>query len=642
MVRQRERGQLLDRSLTILSMVLMGLALYFAITLDITRTEYAILFLGLSMTISVLTILQKGSFLKLKGKWLQVVAFFLIALSLVPSIYLFLEYEPLLLIRAGAYSTPDYLFGILILIPLLLLTLKEAGSVLFVLILFFLFYSFFGYIFPGILFHSGLSFLRIIQIDVLELEAVHGLILGVIATWVALFLLYAGLIRGFGGLEVILKLFYHLFKRKRYLIPQIPVVTSMIFGSFSGSPNANVAGTGSFTIPLLKSFGIPPKTAGAIEAVASSGGQVMPPIMGAIAFLMVSFLGESYLHIVAIGFIPALIFYAGTAAATYWSTKPFITISSLSIIDEKDSRLSWQEMGKLIPMVISVIVLFTYLALMMPIMRSVLYGIFAFFIAQVIYELITIIRGRSLRSVARKFSQNLVNGMRSAGISAAMIGILGGCLGIAIKALTVTALGPKLSYQLVEISQGILPVMLLLILMLCMIFGMTAGGIATYVIVASVVSIPLIEFGIDPIITHFMIFYLGSAALVTPPVAGAALVASTISGSPYMTTAWQAMKLGIPLFILPLAFAIYPELLTFNSKTPLAIALVTVGVIGIAYGSHTPERGWKIIVKRVFCFIASGFALFHPNAIFQISAAVIIVLLLTYSPLLQRLRHDFS
>ncbi len=641
MVRQGEGGQLIDRSLTFLSVGLMGLALWFAITLEVTRTEYAILFLGLAMIISTLTVLQKGSFLKLRGKWLLGLAFLLIALSLAPSIYFFLQYEDIALFRAGDYTNTDYLLGTLILVPLLLLTLKEAGVVLFVLILFFLFYSFFGYLFPGILFHSGMGFFRLIQIDVLEMEAVYGLILGVIATWVALFLLYAGLIRGFGALDVIVKLLYHLFGGKRYLMPQIPVVTSLIFGSFSGSPSANVAGTGSFTIPLLKRFGVPPKMAGAIEAVASSGGQVMPPIMGAIAFLMVAILGVPYLHIVVIGFIPALIFYAGTAAATYWSTKPFITIAPLSVLGEEDSRLSRSELGKLAPLVISVIVLFTYLALMMPIMRSVVYGIYAFFVVQIIYELLTI-RGRPIRRVVGEFARNLLTGLRFAAIPAAMVAILGGCLGIAIKALTATALGPKLSFQLIELSQGMLPLMLFLILLLCMVFGMTAGGIATYIVVVSIVAVPLIDFGIEPIITHFMIFYLGSAALITPPVAGAALVASSIAGTPYIATAWTAMKLGIPLFILPMAFATYPELLLISSQTPLAIALVLTGVIGISYGVHVPEKGWKILVKRVICLVAAGFALFHPAAVVHISAAVIIVVLLAGGLLLRRIRYIFG
>ncbi len=637
-------GNFVNRCLSAALIALVLLLIWWGFTLSIPRTQYAILFLCLSFIISSLAIVQGGSFLKLRGKWLAGLAILLIASSIASAVYLFLEYEPLLIFRAGAYSNIDLVFGTLIFLPLLLLTWREGGTPLLIIVLFFIFYSFFGDIFPGILHHKGLSFSRIIGEDVLTFDGLHGMVLCIVSTWVAIFLIYAGLIRGFGALEVIIKVLLVTFRRRRVLLPQIPVVSSLIFGSFSGAATANVAGTGSFTIPMMKRFGLPAKLAGAIEAVASSGGQVMPPIMGATAFLMCTFLGVTYLHIVLIGFIPAILFYVTVAYSVHLSTRPYLTKADpLAGSSEEMTTVSRSELAKLIPLFVSIMVMFTELALLMPIMTACLHGILVFLATQLIYELSVNLRRKPLWRILYDFGQNLVNGMKLGALPAANIAIIGGAMGLIVRVLIVTALGAKLSFGLVELSQGILPLLLFFSLILCILFGMAVSTVAVYVLAVFCLAPALTAFGIPLVATHFMVFYLGNVSMITPPVAPAVIVASGIAGSDFMSTAWRAVKLGLPLFLLGIVFVYHPELLTLSYQGLVSFIFVAIGLIGIAYGIHAPSnKNWKPTLKRAVCFIAGIFTLFHPAQAVYIPAAMVIVGLLAVDFWLGRLRSRVS
>jgi len=644
MLTMNSKGNFVDRCLSATLIALVLMLIWWGFTLSITRTQYAVLFLCLSFIISSLAIVQGGSFLKLRGKWLAGLAILLIASSIAPAVYLFLEFEALLMFRAGAYSNIDLVFGILILFPLLLLTWREGGTPLLIIVLVFAFYSYFGDIFPGILHHRGLSFTRIIGEDVLTFDGLHGIVLCIVSTWVAIFLVYAGLIRGFGALEVIIKVLLVTFRRRRVLLPQVPVVASLIFGSFSGAATANVAGTGSFTIPMMKRFGLPAKLAGAIESVASSGGQVMPPIMGATAFLMCTFLGVSYLHIVLIGFIPAILFYMAVAFSVHHSTRPYLTKADpLAGSSEEMATVSRSELARLIPLGVSIIVVFTELALLTPIMTACLHGILVLLATQLVYELSVNFRRKSLWRILYDFVRNLVNGMKLGALPAANIAIIGGAMGLIIRVLIVTALGVKLSFGLVELSQGILPLLLFLSLILCILFGMAVSTLAVYILAVFCLAPALTDFGIPLVATHFMVFYLGNMSMITPPVAPAVIVASGIAGTDFMGTAWRAVKLGLPLFLLGIVFVYHPELLTLSYQGLITFIFTAIGLIGIAYAIHLPEnKNWKPILKRAVCFIAGFLTLFYQAQVVYIPAAIIIAALLAVEFWLGRLRSRVS
>ena len=497
---------------------------------------------------------------------------------------------------------------------------------LFAIVLCFLFYTYFGNIFPGIFHHQGFSFARIVDENVLGFEGIYGIVLRTIAESVAIFLIYAGLIRGFGALDVIVRFLLVTFRKQRAFLPQIPVVTSLLFGSFSGAATANVAGTGSFTIPMMKRFGFPPKLAGAIEAVASSGGQIMPPIMGATAFLMCTFLGVTYWHIVLIGFIPAILFYITVAFSVHLATKPYLAKPSAEA-SEQVVPVSRTELAKLIPAAISIAVLFIELARLMPVLSAALNAVFAFIACQLIYELSVNLGKKSLWGILRDFAQNLLNGMRFGALPAANIAIMGAAMGLIVKVLLVTALGIKLSFGLADLCGGILPLLLFFGLILSILFGMMVSTIAVYILCVFTLAPALAAYGVPAMASHFMVFYFGMMSMITPPVAPAALVASGIAGTGFMGTAWRSARLGLPLLLLGVVFVYHPELLTLSYQALVTFVLTGIGLMGISYATFMPgNKNWKPIVKRVACFIASFFTLFFPAPAIYFTAIIIVAL----------------
>lgn len=623
----QDRSQFIRICLDVSCAALVFLVLWFAFTLGIERGRYAILFLGLSFIIAVLKIIFSGQFLLLRGKLLTAAGIIIIVIFSAASIYLYVEYIVLFSERAGAYTGLDVAVGTAIVVALFFLIWKDGGLALFGLILFFLLYFYLGNYFPGILEHSGFSIRRIIEESILGFDGVYGIVLLTVSTWVAIFLIYAGIIRGFGSLDTIVKGCTILFSRKKTFIPQIPVVASLIFGSFSGAATANVAGTGSFTISIMKKFGIPPIQAGAIEAVASSGGQIMPPLMGATAFLIASFLGVSYLHVVVVGFLPAFLFYFTLAISVYWRTADHVSLDSADFIyGESWSMADW---AKLLPLVLSVGVLFVRLTLLTPMMRACIESLFVFIVAQLIYELAANLNNKSVPKIFSEFCICLLNGIKGSAPAAASIGLIGAAMGFIVRVLTVTGLGPKLSEQLVDLSFGILPLLLLFILLLCLIFGMAVSTLAVYVLTAFVAAPALKEMGIPLMATHFMIFYLGNMSFITPPVAPAALVASGIAGTQFMPTAWMATRLGLPLFLLGINFVYRPELVIWSAMTPVAGVIVFIGLCGIASALHMPfESGTRTVIERVLLVVGSFAAMFIIKPMVYIPATMLVLILL--------------
>ncbi len=624
---REDKGKVIRLSLDVACVALVLLVLWFAFTLGVERGRYAILFLGISFVISALRVLVHGRFLGIKGGWLVAPGLLFIGIFIAATAYLYFQYIDMLTDRAGAYTGVDVLVGAGIVAALFLLIWKEGGVALFGLILLFLFYFYSGNHFPGILEHSGFSVRRIIEESILGFEGVYGIVLLTVSTWVAIFLIYAGIIRGFGSLDTIVKGCTIVFSRRRSFIPQIPVAASLIFGSFSGSATANVAGTGSFTITIMKRFGIPPLQAGAIESVASSGGQIMPPLMGATAFLIASFLGVSYLHIVVVGFLPAFLFYLALAFSVYWRTAGHVSLDSTAFI--KEDAWSKEDWIKLLPLILSVGVLFTRLTLLTPMMRACIEGVFVFVIAQLFYELTANLRKKSVLKIFADFGVCLFNGVKGCAPPAASIGLIGAAMGFIVRVLTVTGLGPKLSEELVDISHGILPLLLFFILILCILFGMAVSTIAVYVLTTFVAAPALKEMGIPLMATHFMIFYLGNMSFITPPVAPAALVASGIAGTGFMPTAWMATRLGLPLFLLGINFVYRPELLIWSWQTPMAAVIVFIGLCGIASALHIPyQPGWRSIIERAILIVGSFAAMFIIKTAVYIPAAVVVLIIM--------------
>lgn len=608
-------------ALIISSFALATLVVLFAYTLWTTQAHYSVLFLMFSLVICILAGAGNSGSANSRFGIKKAVSLVLIVLSITASVYFYLEYVDLLY-RVSANSNLDLLFGVLILIPLMALIWKEGGWVLSLLIVILLLYSKFGYLLPGLLFHKGLSYERIVEMTVLNFEGIYGFVNQVVATWVAIFIVYAGLIQGFGTFEVIMKICVKVGRKYKYGLPQIPVLTSMIFGMFSGAAAANVAATGSFTIPLLKKVGFPPWFAAAIESVASTGGQIMPPIMGATAFLMASLLGMSYSEIMLIGFIPALIFYVTVGFSVYLLSMRYLTIPSYKTeITDDEMVITKKEYLKLIPLILSLgILLVSVTYFLIPLMRSALYGTISFLAAEFIYEFLV-----SRNTLLRDFSLGILNGVKLGAVPAASIGVVGAAMGLIIKTITVTALAPKLSFLMVDLAHGFFPLLVFLVLLVSLLFGCMVATLAVYVLVVFLAAPALAEFGIPHLVTHFIIFYFSAAAMITPPVAPAALVASGIAGTGFMRTGWESMKMGMPFLALPLAFLNYPELLIIGPNTIVAVLLVQLALLLISYALYA--SGWNVLmlIKRTMSALAWGILLFCPIKSLNIVIALVVI-----------------
>jgi len=437
----------------------------------------------------------------------------------------------------------------------------------------------------------------------------------VVSTWVAIFIIYAGIIQGFGAFDVILKGTFILSKNRISLAPQLPVISSLFFGSISGAASANVGATGSFTIPLMKKYGLPSKMAGAIEAVASTGGQVMPPIMGSTAFLMASLLGVTYVSIMLHGFIPALLFYGIFAYGVYVATKPYLRLPSTSVekirlaTDVSSLEFTREDVLKLVPLVISVgVILVCLIYYRFQILQSALYGILAFLIVQLIYEALSLRSGKIFMAFWKKF----VFGGQIGCQTAADIGVMVAGMALMLKALTATSLAPKISYMMVDLSGDSLFFLVLLTWAVSFLFGLAVSTLIVYLLVA-VLAVPAMEaLNVPTLIAHFLVFYFAAIAMITPPTAPASLVAAGIANESFMKTSFEAIRIGISLLLLPFTFITYPELILVNWYTLYAIFLIGSAFAGISYCLNARKTSRIDRGVGYISLISGFFIIFHP------------------------------
>jgi TRAP transporter 4TM/12TM fusion protein len=593
--------------------------LYYAYTGFLERARFSLFFLLFSLTASGLRFMldSRSSFFKvIRGKSLVITSVVLIVFSISATLYLMINFNYLSW-SVGANTTIDFIFAFLLLIPILLMSWKRGGSSLIILILIALFYMIFGRLLPGARAHGGFDLKELLVVQVLSLadSGLLGAATQVVATWVAIFIVYAGIIQGFGAFDSILKGTFVISRNRINLAPQLPVISSLFFGSISGAASANVGATGSFSIPLMKRYGLPPKLAGAIEAVASTGGQVMPPIMGSTAFLMASLLGVSYVEVMLHGFVPAFLFYVIFAFGVYEAAKSYLGLPTSNPtkqgtdISQEAYRFTKQDMLKLIPLSISVVVILVCLIyLRFQILQAALYGILSFLIAQMVYEASTLRRLNFLLDFGKKF----LSGVTIGSLTAADIGVMVAGMALILKALTATALAPKISYMMVDLSGDSLIVLLVLTWIVSFLFGMAVSTLIVYLLVA-VLAVPAMEaLGVPKMISHFLIFYFAAIAMITPPTAPASLVAAGIAGESFMKTAFEAVRVGIPLLLLPFAFVTYPELILVNSQTWYGFLLITVAFMGISHCLNSRKKHWKDIFVRALSFLLGLFISFHP------------------------------
>jgi TRAP transporter 4TM/12TM fusion protein len=496
--------------------------------------------------------------------------------------------------RAGSPTTLDLAGGLLTLVVVLELARRTTGWGLVLVALLALAYAVAGPFLPGILAHRGYGFSRLMEHLYLSTEGVWGVPLGVSADFVYLFILFGALLDMAGGGALLIGLADRVAGRSRGGPAKTAALASAFMGSLSGSAVANVVTTGTFTIPLMRRSGFKPFFAGAIEAAASTGGQLMPPIMGAGAFILATWTNIPYTRVAVAAIIPALLYYTALLMAIHFRAGR-MGLEGV-ILKEKEPVLG--RLHLLLPLAFIILLL----AMGRSPMRAAFWG--------VVSALGVSLLSRKTRPGPRRIEKALL----ATGSGAVQVAAACAAAGVVVGVASLTGIGLRMSGLIISVSQGNLLLALLLTAMGSIVLGMGLPTTAAYVVLAALGAPALIELGVPLLAAHLFIFYFGCISNVTPPVSLAAYAASGIAGSPPLKTAWTAMLLASAGFFVPFSFVYAPPLLLQGSVLEISLVAGTgiAGVTALAAAAMGFLRRNLAAWERLL-LLTAAFALIFPG-----------------------------
>ncbi len=538
--------------------------------------------------------------------------------------------------RAGAELSLDYVVGGIGLVLVLEATRRSIGIALPLLSFAFLLYASFGQFMPDWLFpHRGYSLQRIVSQTFLHSQGTFGVALRVMFTYVFLFVLFGTLLEHTGATGYVLNLARRVFGSSAGAPAKVAVLSSGMMGSLSGSAVANTATTGTFTIPLMQRAGFQPAIAGGIEAAASSGGALMPPIMGAAAYMMLEIVEPSvtYLEIIRAALLPAILYYTGMLCMVHFAANAAedrrahsSEETSTDTEKEKDKKLLTVQGGVFLAAFVTLIV---FLLLGATAFRAVSWSLLVIGVISLVNFLIQRIgKQRATETLdgisgLRKGADFLITPCRRAAQSGVSLIAAAACVGIILGVVTLTGVGSKLPSTLLPIAATNLILALFFLMISTIILGMGLPSSVCYLLMAILVGPVLLDLGVVPLAAHFFIFYFGMMSMVTPPVALAAYAAAAIAGSGIMTTAFAAFRFALVGFALPYAFVLRPALLWLSNdgSTPalwtvvgnFSLTLVGTVILAAAIAGYIFNK--LSLWARALLFIAAIVLFFAPTAI---------------------------
>ena len=479
----------------------------------------------------------------------RVVDWVLIALTALVSFYVIFNFETYTTTMQNNMMTKElYVFGIIITLLVLEAGRRMLGNVLPIIAIVAIIYALTGDKIPGLFGHRGYSMQRVV-LAIFSDRGVYGTPIGTSATNVYLFLLFAAFLSVSGADIIFQNIAIAAAGRKRGGPAKMAVIASAFFGTISGSCVANVVSTGAFTIPLMKRNGYPKKFAGAVEAVASTGGQIMPPIMGAAAFVLSDVAGVPYAEVCIAAILPALMYYIC-----------LVKMVDLEAVKHNLAGLSEDEVPNLkeslargMKLFIPVgVLLFMMLGMKTTPMKAAIFATAAILVTGV------------LDSKDRMTVKGVVDGAVAAGKSLCSVVAACSTAGIVVAVFSLTGLGLKFSNFIVQLGSNSLIPSLILAMLVCAILGMGLPTTAAYIVCATAIAPALTGLGLPILAAHLFLLYFASISAITPPVAVASYAAAGIAEENPMKVGLQAVKLGITGFILPFAFALNPDYITFG------------------------------------------------------------------------------
>jgi len=544
-----------------------------------------------------------------KLRWLDFLA---AILALANGIYIYSTYKDLLF-RVGAPNVMDQIFAAVTVILMLEATRRLTGWILTGIGAIFLVYAFFGEYFPGIFQTSHMSYNRIISLLYLSTDGIWGETLGVAASFVALFILFGAFLEATGAGKIFIDLAFSIGGRFRGGPAKVAILGSGLMGTVSGSPVANVTTVGTFTIPLMKRVGYQPWVAAGIEAVGSTGGSIMPPVMGAGAFVMAQMTGIPYNEIVIAAIIPAILYY----------------VSLFFFVDFEAGRLKMSGLPKselppfkktlfqglhLYVGLITLIYLLVF-AQVSP-MKAAFWSIVALVVATLIFY---------RKSVKWDF---LIKALESGAKGMLMVSVACATAGVVVGVINLTGLGVTLTSLIVNVGQSSLFLTLIITMICCLVMGMGLPPTASYIVLGVLTAPALIKLGLPPLVAHMFVFYFTCFAPITPPVALAAYAGAGIAGCDPTKTGFTAARIGFVAFLIPYMFVYGPAMLAQGNITDILVSLIA-GVIGVVLLAAC-LTGWVVRNLNLFerlVSLAGALLLIKPGLVSDLLGLVALIIL---------------
>ena len=541
-------------------------------------------------------------------------------LSVIVGSYWTINYDRLVQ-SLGGVSGLDFYIGVAAIILVLEAARRAVGLPITIIAGVFFLYGMYGNYFPGFLAHRGQSLESLAHLMFYTTDGILGTPLGVSATFIFVFLLFAAFLMKTGVGQYFNDLAVAVAGKLIGGPAKVAIFSSALQGTISGSSVANVVTSGSYTIPMMKKLGYKKEFAGAVEAAASTGGQLMPPIMGAAAFLMVEFIGRGidYWDIAKAAAIPALLYFTGIWIMTHFEAK------RLGLKGLKEEEMpNRKEVFKKIYLLIPIVLIIVLMLVKVTVMHAALYGMLACIIVGFINP--------DVKFGIKEIIQALVDGARSAVAVAAATACAGIIVGVVVK----TGLGLSLATSLVNLAGGSIILTLIFVMIASLILGMGAPTTANYVITSTIAApaiitllapntpqemIPLVVF----LSAHFFVFYFGIIADITPPVALAAFAASGISGGDPIKTGVYSAKLAIAAFIIPYIIVLSPEILMMDVSVLQVIWIIITALLGMmAIGAGVIGYWYRGLrwFERLILF-AAGLAMIYPESVSDLTGLAV-------------------
>ena len=501
------------------------------------------------------------------------------AAAIVCCAYIVVSYDALL-VRMGAPTPLDVAMGTVATIVVLEATRRAAGWALPIIAALFVLYAYGGASLPTYLGgHAGYEFNRIITQSYLTMEGIFGIALSVMFSYVFPFILFGAVLESIGALGFAIEFAESLFGRFRGGPAKVAVVASAMVGMINGSAVANVVTAGALTIPMMKKIGFEPHVAGAIEAVASTGGQLMPPVMGAAAFMMAEFLGVPYLTVAKAAAIPALLYYLGLFAAIHFYS---VRYDIGGIATPRAAGVRIVRRPEFYLFTIPVLCLLGFMATGLSATKSVSYALVCAFATSLLFRHRRLTPGR------------IVGVLERSGKDAVSLTCAAGCVGIIIGMTVMTALGSRFTSIIIDLSAGNIYAALVLVMVSSIVLGLGLPTTICYVLLATLAAPALVDLGIPPLAAHMFILYFGMMSMVTPPDAMAAYAGAAIAGADMMKTGITASLFSLSGYLLPFMFVLSPAFLMIGTWPEILVALVRgaagVTVLGAVVAGHIRMR----------------------------------------------------